>query len=388
MSKKYMKKVEDELRDYFGVKYIFLVSSGKAALTIILRALKSLSPEKSRVLIPAYTCFSVPSAITRAGLRVSLCDVDPRTLNFDHDLLENCAQKEDTLCVIATHLFGLPSDMEKMNNFGKRNALFIVEDAAQAMGGKQGEKLLGSLGDVGFFSLGRGKNITCGSGGIIVTDSDNIAREIKHELGRIEDMSLAETLKEFIKVLIMSIFIRPSLYWFPSGLSFLKLGETVYDADFPMRKFSGMQAGLLAGWQRRLEESNEVRARNVSYLTAGLNLPRRPLTPVPYLRLPVLVESRETRENVDALSLRKGLGISRMYPAPINRIDEIRDQFKETGFPRASEVAERLRTLPTHQLVSEKDIETICRCFENGQNAFNVQQFPERRKRFLNKWSI
>jgi dTDP-4-amino-4,6-dideoxygalactose transaminase len=373
-SKKYMKRVEDELRDYFNVKHVFLVSSGKAALTIILRALKALSPEKSRVLIPAYTCFSIPSAIARAGLRVSLCDVDPLTLSVDHDLLENRAQ-EDTLCVIATHLFGLPSDMEKISSFGKKHGCFIVEDAAQAMGGKQREKLLGTLGDVGFFSLGRGKNITCGSGGIILTDSDTIGHEILREQGRIDDMSVAETMKEFIKVVLMNIFIRPSLYWFPSGLPFLRLGETVYDVNFPIRKLSGMQAGLLAGWQRRLEESNKVRARNASLLAAGLSLPRQPLASVPYLRLPVLVKSRKARENIDALSLKKGLGISRMYPTPINGIDEIRDQFKEAEFPRASEVAERLRTLPTHQLVSEKAIETICRCFENEHETFNDQRF-------------
>ncbi|HAM51931.1 MAG TPA: aminotransferase DegT [Nitrospiraceae bacterium] len=384
--KEYRRRLEDELRDYFDVKYIFLASSGKAALTIILRALRSLLPEKSRVLIPAYTCFSVPSSIVRAGLRVSLCDVDPQTLNFDHDLLESCAQK-DTLCVIATHLFGLPSDMEKINNFGKRNGLFIVEDAAQAMGGKHGEKPLGSLGDVGFLSLGRGKNITCGSGGVIVTDSESIACEIEREQRQIDEMSIAEILKEFIKVLLMTIFLRPSLYWLPSGLPSLKLGETMYDVDFPIRKLSGMQAGLLAGWRRRLEESNAVRARNASSLTARLNLPRPLLTSVPYLRLPVLVKSREAREHIDALSLKEGLGISKMYPAPINQIDEIRGQFKEAEFPRASEVAERLRTLPTHQFVSEKDIETICRCFENEYDAFNTQQVMGRHKNCLNKCS-
>jgi dTDP-4-amino-4,6-dideoxygalactose transaminase len=74
--KKYLKKLEEELKDYFNVRHVFLVSSGKAALTIILRALKSLAPEKNEVLIPAYTCYSVPSSIVKADLKTSLCDIE------------------------------------------------------------------------------------------------------------------------------------------------------------------------------------------------------------------------------------------------------------------------------------------------------------------------
>jgi len=86
MGKRYIKKVESEIKSYFGVNHVFLVSSGKAGLALILQALKSLHPERNEVLIPAYTCFSVPSAIIKAGLKVSLCDIDPSTLDFDYEL--------------------------------------------------------------------------------------------------------------------------------------------------------------------------------------------------------------------------------------------------------------------------------------------------------------
>ncbi len=74
--KRFLRQIEGELREYFGVKHVFLLSSGKAALYLILRALHSLSPERNKVLIPAYTCFSVPSAIVKAGLGISLCDIN------------------------------------------------------------------------------------------------------------------------------------------------------------------------------------------------------------------------------------------------------------------------------------------------------------------------
>ena len=121
-----------EVKAYFGVKHVFTVSSGKAALTLILRALKSLSP-KTEVIIPAYTCFSVPSAIVKAGLKVKLCDIDLATLDFDYKLLEE-AVTESTLCVIPSHLFGIPSDMDRIELLCHCRGAYVVEDVAQAMG--------------------------------------------------------------------------------------------------------------------------------------------------------------------------------------------------------------------------------------------------------------
>lgn len=373
MREKYMKRLEHELTAYFGVRHVFFVSSGKAALTIILKALKSLSPDKTRVLIPAYTCFSVPSAIVKAGLKVSLCDIDPFTFDFDGKQLED-AVNADMLCVIPDHLFGIPSDIEKVRNVCRGKNIFVVEDAAQAMGGTGKSKRLGTIGDVGFFSLGRGKNITCGSGGLIVTDSDVIAHAIEKEYSLLEDFGAAEVIREFVKVVLLAIFIRPSLYWLPAGLPFLHLGETIFYTEFPMKKLSGMHAGLLRDFRKRLEPANEIRKKNAAWFNDNLRLPPAPGGPLPVLRLPLAVKNREIKERVFSLSQGKGLGISRMYPTPINEIKEIRDQFSGTVFPFAKEIAECLLTVPTHHLLSKKDREKICR-FLNGQDeAFGLKR--------------
>lgn len=350
----YMKRLENELKEYFGVKHVFLVSSGRAALAVILNALKSLAPEKHEVLIPAYTCFSVPSAILRAGLKVVPCDIDPSTFDFDYSLLEQGIH-DNTLCVLPSHLFGIPSDMDKIADLCRKRDIFIVEDAAQAMGGKYKGKLLGTLGDVGFFSMGRGKNITCGSGGIIVTDSNRIASAIEKEYRVLEKPRFYESLMEFLKVIILAFFVNPLVYWLPAGLPFLKLGETAFCRDFPIQGFSGMKAGLLRNWRRRLEESNRIRKENAGYFSelAGLKIGRD--FPVPFLRLPFMTENKEIKAGIYAISSQKGLGIGKMYPTPVNEIAEIENQFQGKVFPFAKRVAERLLTAPTHGLLSEKD---------------------------------
>ncbi len=363
----YIQRLKDEIREYFGVKHVFLLSSGKAAFTVILNALKSLTPGRKHVLIPAYTCFSVPSAIVKAGLEVSLCDIDLCTFDFDYSLLEKSVD-EDTLCVVPDHLFGIPSDMDRINSLCRDKGIFVIEDAAQAMGGAYNGRKLGTIGDAGFFSLGRGKNVTCGSGGIIVTNSGIIAGAIEKEFSCLENPCITENIREFLMAAALGLFIHPSLYRLPAGLPFLKLGETVFYRDFPVKRFSGMKAGLLKGWQKRLDETNNIRREHTAYfcerLRSGLRLSNG--SSIPCLRLPVMLDEAGTKERIFSRSVRAGLGISRMYPTAINEIQEIREQFEGMAFPSAKKVVERLLTIPTHQFLMEKDKEKIVESFCNS----------------------
>ena len=354
---KYQGKLEEGIREYLGVKHVFFVSSGKAALYLILRALQELSQGKNKVIIPAYTCFSVPSAIIKAGLKVTLCDIDPQTFDFDYGLLEKTMDK-DTLCVIPTHLFGIPADMDRVTKICRDKGIFVVEDAAQAMGGRYIGKLLGTIGDVGFFSMGRGKNITCNSGGIIVTNSDMIAGVIGEEYSGLEDPSLLNDLKALAELTLMALLISPSLYWLPSCMPFLGLGETVFHSDFPVKRLSGIKAGVLRQWRKDLDVANMVRIKNGNIFIEKLKLER--MKELPYIRLPILVGNRVSRDNLYRTAKEMGLGISMMYPASVNEIAEIKAQFFGKSFPIAVSVAERILTLPTHDFVSGKDIDKIC----------------------------
>ncbi len=360
-SKPYLSILEREISEYFGVKYVFFISSGKAALFLILQALKSLS-SKQQVVIPAYTCFSVPSAIVKAGLKVSLCDINPETFDFDADLLKKTIN-QDTLCVIPNHLFGIPSDMDRIKQLCKDQGVFIVEDAAQAMGGKYNGRILGTIGDVGFFSLGRGKNITCGSGGILVTNSRKVAETIEKQYATLATPNSIKTIVEFFRMVILTIFIHPSRYWLPSGLPFLKLGQTTFYKDFPVAKLSGMKAGLLYRWRERLERSNRIRSETTTFYRERLWFESNSRPTIPYLRMPIIVRNREIRNSIYSRSCEQGLGISPMYPTPINKIEELESEFNGRRFPVAEKIAEQLLTIPTHHLVSENYKKRICDLF-------------------------
>lgn len=371
------KKRERELGEYFGVRHVYLTSSGKAALAVILKALKRLAPERNQVLIPAYTCFSVPSAIMKAGLQVSLCDMDPAAFDFDYALLKKTIGKK-TLCVVPTHLFGVPADMDRTCAVCRDEGVFVVEDAAQAMGGNYKGRKLGTIGDAGIFSLGRGKNITCGAGGIIVTNSDAIAREIGREYARIETPGITEGLKELAKTALMALFIHPSLYWLPAGLPFLGLGKTVFSRKFPVKTLSGIQAGLLRNWRSRLEKSNRVREENTKYYLERL----QPFTAftegtvsAPLLRLPLRTGNRAERERICELPGMKGMGLGMMYPGAIHEIKQLRSRFIGKRFPAAAALAEELLSVPTHHLLSRRDKERICELLKKAA-ALPLQKDP------------
>lgn len=365
---KYLRAVEREMREYFGVQHVFLVSSGKAALVIILRALKRMSPERDEVLIPAYTCYSVPSAVVKAGLKVRLCDIDLMTFDFDAALLPHSVTPQ-TLCVVTGNLFGIPSNIDKVKGICQRHGAYVVEDAAQAMGGEFNGKKIGTSGDVGFFSFGRGKNVTCGGGGAIVTTSARVAEALEREYGAAQQESVAGVAVDFVKLAALSLFVKPSLYWFPSMLPFLKLGETIFHYDIPLSRMSGMCAGALTDWRGRLSASNRVREANAGLAMDELTICRR--RSVPFLRLPLLACSRAQRDRICALSAEQGLGISTLYPAPISRLQELHGQFDGASYPAAEAAAERLLCIPTHEMLADKDKRAVIRAVKScsGENG-------------------
>ncbi|MDD5675802.1 MAG: DegT/DnrJ/EryC1/StrS family aminotransferase, partial [Chitinivibrionales bacterium] len=160
--KKEAERFRRDLKSFFGARHCFAVSSGKAALYCILKALHSLSPDRDEVLIPAFNCYCVPAAVLKARLKIRLCDINADTLDFDEsELARNLQNNRKLLCIIPTHLFGLRARVKRPVPAG----VTIVEDAAQVMGSSQNGKFCGLAGDVGFFSLSRGKAISCVEGG-------------------------------------------------------------------------------------------------------------------------------------------------------------------------------------------------------------------------------
>ena len=311
------------------------------------------------MIIPAYTCFSVPSSVRMAGLEIVLCDIKKETLDYDYNQLQRLLD-DDILCILSIHLFGIPSDVANIRSLIGNRKIFIVEDAAQAMGGSCDGQKLGTLGDVGFFSFGRGKNIACGSGGVVITSSEDIADSIREDYSNLETVPTIEYLKMIVQNIFMAIFIYPAWYWFPKNLPFLKIGETHFYSTFPLKKLSGFQAGLLHHWRRKLEMFHRDRSRNATYYIEAFQLSGRMRiydNRIHYNRFPIYVESKKIKDGICKIG--NVFGISPMYPSPIHEISEIKDNFRNMNFEYSENISDTIVTLPTHSLIKKNDLEKI-----------------------------
>jgi dTDP-4-amino-4,6-dideoxygalactose transaminase len=353
--------LEAEIGRHFGARHVALVSSGTAALAISLKALKARQPNRTEVVIPAYTCFSVPAAVVKAGLTPVLCDINPSTFDLDEAGLERAIGPR-TLAVVVHHLFGIASDIARVRERCAPMGIAVVEDAAQAMGIQVDGHALGTLGDIGIFSLGRGKHLTCGSGGVILTKCDELADAIRYQCRALPEQTPLETLKSLAAVLIMAVFTRPSLYWIPASLPFLGLGRSIYPKDVRLKRLSSVSAALLQNWRARLQHAHEACARTSGDLGKRLGLPLPQGPAHPYLRLPILVGTPEMRDGIYAQAKRKGFGMSRAYPTPVSEIPELAHVFAGQRCPAARTVARHILTIPTHHWLSARDRDAITRC--------------------------
>lgn len=344
-----------EFASELGVTHVYGLSSGKAALYLALQALRSIHGG-TEVVVPAYGCFSIPSAIVKAGLTVVPCDVDPETFDFDYGRLEG-AMTPKTLCVVATHLFGMPADMKRIMALAAERGLYVIEDAAQGFGEIWNGTHLGTQGDLGIYSFGRGKHLTSGSGGLLVTRRKDLAVAFDVIYKAIPESSMTESWLEWCRVALMALFIRPSLYWLPALLPVLNLGKTIFDTRFDVKKLSEMKAGLLDNWKVRLQEANEMRQRNLRVLDCLHQGKLRKHVALPLLRMPLLAKSQIEREWFKERG--KSMGISALYPSGIHTIQDV-CQFPAPGaYPGATLIAERLLTVPTHHLLAPQDFAAI-----------------------------
>jgi len=171
-----VKKFEEEVADYIGVKHAIGVNSGSASLILALEAL-GIGPE-DEVIVPANTYIATIFAVSHVGATPVFVDHD-EYYNIDINQVKKKLTKK-TKAVIAVHLYGQPCKMDGLVDFTSANALFLVEDCAQAFGAAYKGKKVGSFGHVSCVSFYPGKNLGAyGDGGIILTNIDIIEKRIR-----------------------------------------------------------------------------------------------------------------------------------------------------------------------------------------------------------------
>ncbi|MBS7530676.1 DegT/DnrJ/EryC1/StrS family aminotransferase [Hazenella sp. IB182353] len=172
-----VKAFEADVAAYIGVKHAIGVANGTDALLLALDAAGI--GEGDEVITTPFTFFATAEVISQVGATPVFVDIDEKTYNIDVAQIRTKIN-EKTKAIIPVHIFGQPANMDEIMTLANEHQLFVLEDAAQAMGSEYNGRKIGSLGHAATYSFFPTKNLGgYGDGGMIVTNDDELAQKIR-----------------------------------------------------------------------------------------------------------------------------------------------------------------------------------------------------------------
>jgi len=330
-----VKELEEKLADYVGVKHCVGVANGTDALQIALMAI-GIKPG-DYVLTTPFTFFATVEVICLMGAIPVFADIDPRTFNIDPVKTREAIEKLKTegksvKAIMTVDLFGLPADYTELEKIASEYDVKLIEDSAQGFGGKIGNKMAGSFGDIATTSFFPAKPLGCyGDGGAIFTDNDDYAEIIRsirvHGKGKDKYDNVRIGLNSRLDTIQAAILLE-KLAIFEDELS---LKQKVADQYTGLLKDSDLVTPLTP---------NEFRSSWAQYT--------------------VIAESEEAREIYKRKLSEQGVPTAVYYPAPMHRLTAL-DQygFKDGDYVYSENCSKRVFSLPMHAYLEQSSIALI-----------------------------
>ncbi|HJH26376.1 MAG TPA: aminotransferase DegT [Methanophagales archaeon] len=334
-----VEEFEKEFADYININHAIAVANGTIALDVALKALGI--KQGDEVVVPSFTFISTANSILFQGAKPVFADVDDRTFNINpNDVLKKITDK--TKAIISVHLFGHPFDVKAIQDICEDHNLILIEDCAQAHGAEYKGIKVGSFGVVSCFSFYATKNMTTGEGGMITTDSEEIAKACRLLRNHGESQKYCHTI----------------------------LGYNYRMTD--------IQAAIGLVQLKKLNEFNERRINNAEYLdkhikVSGLKLPHRKngIKHV-YHQYAVTIEEEEgfpvSRDEFMGYLKKKGIGCAIHYPLPIHKqplYQQLGYTDEEVKCPITTELSNKILSFPVHPALTEKDLIYITETINN-----------------------
>jgi dTDP-4-amino-4,6-dideoxygalactose transaminase len=331
---------ERAFADFCGARHAVAVSSGTAALHLALVATGS--GEGGEVILPSLNFVAAANTVRHSGGVPVFCDIRGHDdLNLDPDDLA-AAVTPGTRAILALHYGGFPCDMDAVLEIAERHRLVVIEDAAHAPGSTWRGRRCGTLGDVGCFSFFANKNLPLGEGGMLVTDDDDLAAQLR--LLRSHGMTELTWDRERGHAHAYDVVV--------AGLNY-RLDEL--RAALGLVQLERLPAANLA--RAHLTELYRSRLDGVD----GIAMPfgrssvgEEASHHLAVVLLPPQVSRHAVREAMHAQKIQTSVH----YP-PIHRFSLYATAASRRELPRTDEVAERLLTLPLYAHLTENQVDEV-----------------------------
>lgn len=334
----------------FSAAHAQTYQSGTAALAAALLVAKqrhtAANPE---VIVPAYACPDLVSAIIYAGCLPVLVDTEP---DLPYLQLDGVSQKlsTNTVAVIAPWFLGIPERMAALRECLQGHAALLIEDSAQWF--PDAEPTQAYQGDLVILSFGKGKPVSLLGGGLLY-DPRGVLR---NEFPAPHFVAAGSVTKTRLKFVAYNLVVSRFFYWIMELLPFIQLGKTVYKPLTTLENMPTVAQGFLQPnidtyfqRSRRAETGLKQLLSDLGMLDCALPQHASTYQQQRLLRFPLLLKTPHMRNEVMTALQNAGLGASGFYPAPLNEIDNIPDCVKTQGpFTHAKSFSQRVITLPTH----------------------------------------
>jgi len=316
---------EQEFATYCGAAECIALNSGTSALHLALLA-AGVGPGDEVITVP-FTFVASVSAVTYAGARPVLVDIDPRTFTMDPAAIE-AAITPRTKAILPVHLYGQTADMDPIMEIARRHGLIVIEDAAQAHGAKYKGHPTGSIGDMACFSFYPGKNLGAyGEGGAVTTSNAEYARTIRMLRDWGQDRKYHHVLKGF------------------------------------NYRMEGFQGAILRVKLRHLERWTEARRAVVNLYNqhladSGVETP----TEMPWARhvYHVYTLRADDRDGLQASLQADGIQTGIHYPVPAHLQPAYADLgYGRGAFPQAETAANQVLSLPLYPELSSQAVAEV-----------------------------
>lgn len=332
---------EDLFADYLGLKEVVTTSSCTAALHVALAALGIGGGDE--VITTPMSFIATANAILMVGATPIFVDVDPHTGLLNLDSVDSAVTPR-TRAVIPVHLYGQMVDMRRLREIADRHGLFIVEDAAHAIEARRDGVQAGQLADAACFSFYATKNITCGEGGALATNRQDLAARV-HKL-RNHGMTKSAAAR----------YTGRYQHW-----DMEHLGWKYTLTNFQAAMLIPQLARLEELWQRREEIARRYES---AFSRAGIEFPQVLSDDNKSARhLFTIWVDDQRRDQILGQLQDRGIGVAVNY-CPIHLTTFYRTQFNyEPGcFPVAERVGRRTVSLPFYPRLRDDEIEYVIQC--------------------------
>jgi UDP-4-amino-4,6-dideoxy-N-acetyl-beta-L-altrosamine transaminase len=345
-----IKEFEERMREWTGARYCAAVSSGTAALHL---AVKALDLEKGKKgLTSPLTFVATANSLLYCNLKPGFVDIDEKTYCLQPAELAQHID-DDTAVILPVHFAGQPAEMEEISRVARKQKIFIIEDAAHAVGSRYENGLLvGSccFSDITAFSFHPVKTITTGEGGVITTND----RAIYEKILMLRNHGLTKDPARFK----IPHTVQPGPWYYEMQ----DLGYNYRMTDIQAAIGIG-QLNKLDGFIRRREEIVNLYNEKLKHLE-WLTLPyQRPgVTPVLHLYV-VLIDYEgiaKTRDQVMAELKAKGIG-TQVHYIPVHLHPYYREHwgFKPGDFPRAERYYRQCLSIPLFPKMTDEDVQRV-----------------------------